>query len=81
VRGLAYVVLGREHREVVRERVGPLHQALAGPLGIPEQTRPRHYLYIPNNFSDDDAVIRIDLPVGLVTGSVGSPPLLTYAHK
>ncbi|WKU42613.1 pRL2-11 [Streptomyces sp. VNUA116] len=65
VGGLAYAVLGRERRELMREWVVPLHQALAGPLGIPEQTDPRTYLHIPLNFSDDDAEIRIDLPVSL----------------
>jgi hypothetical protein len=34
-------------------------------LRIPEQTDPRRYLHIPPNFSDDDAVIGIDLPVNL----------------
>lgn len=62
---LAYAVLGRQRRELMREWIDPLHQALAGPLGIPEQTHPRRYLHIPRDFSDDDAVIRIDLPVSL----------------
>ncbi|GGW79466.1 hypothetical protein GCM10010320_71830 [Streptomyces caelestis] len=39
--GLAYAVLTRERRELMREWVGPLHQALAVPLGIAEQTDPR----------------------------------------
>ncbi|MFH8753728.1 hypothetical protein ACH4GK_41570 [Streptomyces rimosus] len=30
-----------------------------------EQTDPRRYLHIPNNFSDDDAEIRIGLPAHL----------------
>jgi hypothetical protein len=62
---LAYAVLGRQRRELMREWIDPLHQALTGPLGIPEQTHPRRYLHIPRDFSDDDAVIRIDLPVSL----------------
>ncbi|WP_204328291.1 pRL2-11 [Streptomyces aureoverticillatus] len=63
--GSAYGVLGRERRELMREWVHPLHQALAQPLGIAEQTNPRRYLHIPRNFTDDDAVIRVDLPVHL----------------
>jgi hypothetical protein len=63
--GLAYGLLTRERREPMREWVGPLHQALAIPLGIAEQTDPRRYLHVPKNFSDDDAEIRVDLPVSL----------------
>ncbi|MFE2513326.1 pRL2-11 [Streptomyces naganishii] len=63
--GLAYGLLTRERRELMREWVTPLHQALAVPLGIAEQTDPRRYLHIPKNFSDDDAEIRVDLPVHL----------------
>lgn len=58
----AYMVLTRERRELMREWVGPLHEALHRPLGLAEQTDPRRYLHIPKNFSDDDAEIRIDLP-------------------
>ncbi|MEU9189441.1 DUF87 domain-containing protein [Streptomyces sp. NPDC048484] len=58
----AYMVLTRERRELMREWVGPLHDALHRPLGLAEQTDPRRYLHIPKNFSDDDAEIRIDLP-------------------
>lgn len=58
----AYLVLTRERRELMREWVGPLHDALHRPLGLAEQTEPRRYLHIPKNFSDDDAEIRIDLP-------------------
>ncbi|MEU8550957.1 DUF87 domain-containing protein [Streptomyces roseoverticillatus] len=65
VGGIAYGVLGRERRELMREWVLPLHQALAVPLGIPEETDPRTYLHVPRHFSDDDAEIRIDLPVNL----------------
>ncbi|WP_367141233.1 MULTISPECIES: helicase HerA domain-containing protein [Streptomyces] len=65
VGALAYGVLGRERRELMREWVVPLHQALAAPLGIPEETDPRRYLHVPLRFSDDDAEIRIDLPVNL----------------
>lgn len=63
--GLAYGLLTRERRELMREWVTPLHQALAVPLGIAEQTDPRRYLHVPKNFSDDDAQIRVDLPVHL----------------
>uniref|UniRef100_UPI002F9089D3 pRL2-11 n=1 Tax=Streptomyces sp. NBC_01562 TaxID=2975879 RepID=UPI002F9089D3 len=63
--GLACGLLTRERRELMREWVGPLHQALAQPLGIAEQTDPRRYLHVPKNFSDDDAQIRVDLPVSL----------------
>jgi len=63
--GLAYGLLTRERRELMREWVTPLHQALAVPLGIAEQTDPRRYLHVPKNFSDDDAEIRVDLPVHL----------------
>ncbi|MFD7917293.1 helicase HerA domain-containing protein [Streptomyces sp. NPDC059752] len=49
----------------MREWVIPLHEALAEPLGLAEQTDPRRYLHIPKNFSDDDAEIRIDLPASL----------------
>ncbi|MFI2361096.1 helicase HerA domain-containing protein [Streptomyces anulatus] len=61
----AYMVLTRERRELMREGVGPLHEALHQPLGLAEQTDPRRYLHIPKNFSDDDAQIRIDLPTRL----------------
>ncbi|MER7049292.1 pRL2-11, partial [Streptomyces jumonjinensis] len=61
--GIAYGILGRGHRELSREWIHPLHQALAGPLGYAEQTDPRRYLHIPCNFSDDDARIRVDLPM------------------
>lgn len=61
----AYMVLTREHRELMREWVVPLHEAIAGPLGLAEQTDPRRYLHIPKNFSDDDAQIRVDLPRNL----------------
>ncbi|WP_369173071.1 hypothetical protein AB5J49_36235 [Streptomyces sp. R28] len=63
--GLAYGLLTRERRELMREWVTPLHQALAVPLGIAEQTDPRRYLHVPRNFSDVDAQIRVDLPVSL----------------
>ncbi|MFD9435928.1 helicase HerA domain-containing protein [Streptomyces sp. NPDC060002] len=58
----AYMVLTREHRELMREWVTPLHDAIHRPLGLAEQTDPRRYLHVPKNFSDDDAEIRIDLP-------------------
>ncbi|WP_159027646.1 MULTISPECIES: hypothetical protein [unclassified Streptomyces] len=57
-----YRALTRERRELMREWVVPLHEALHRPLGVAEQTDPRRYLHIPKNFSDDDAEIRIDLP-------------------
>ncbi|MFJ4966712.1 pRL2-11 [Streptomyces sp. NPDC088729] len=60
-----YMVLTRERRELMREWVGPLHEALHQPLGLAEQTDPRRYLHIPTNFTDDDAQIRIDLPTRL----------------
>nr|WP_205574241.1 pRL2-11 [Streptomyces scabiei] len=63
--GLAYGLLTRERRELMREWVAPLHDALYRPLGYAEQTDPRGYLHIPKNFSDDDAEIRVDLPRGL----------------
>ncbi|MFD3663949.1 helicase HerA domain-containing protein [Streptomyces sp. NPDC058659] len=61
----AYMALTRERRELMREWVVPLHEALAQPLGVAEQTDPRRYLHIPKNFSDDDAEIRVDLPRNL----------------
>ncbi|MEU5972022.1 pRL2-11 [Streptomyces globisporus] len=60
-----YMVLTRERRELMREWVRPLHDALHQPLGLAEQTDPRRYLHIPKNFSDDEAQIRIDLPTRL----------------
>ncbi len=63
--GIAYGLLTRERRELMREWVVPLHQALAQPLAIAEQTDPRRYLHVPKNFSDDDVQIRVDLPVHL----------------
>ncbi|MEV5240183.1 hypothetical protein AB0K89_13900 [Streptomyces cinnamoneus] len=65
VGGAAYLVLTRERRELMREWVVPLHEALAQPLGMAEQTLPRCYLHVPKNFSDDDAEIRVDLPTHL----------------
>jgi hypothetical protein len=58
----AYLALTRKRREFQREWVIPLHEALALPLRLPEQTDPRRYLHIPRNFSEDDAVIRVDVP-------------------
>ncbi|MBC9729305.1 helicase HerA domain-containing protein [Streptomyces sp. TRM68367] len=63
--GIAHTLLTREQRELMREWVTPLHHALAVPLGIPEQTDPRRYLHVPVNYTDDDARIRIDLPLHL----------------
>ncbi|WP_103509013.1 pRL2-11 [Streptomyces sp. SM13] len=60
-----YMVLTRERRELMREWVGPLHDALHQPLGLAEQTDPRRYLHIPKSFTDDGAQIRIDLPTRL----------------
>ncbi|MEU0942319.1 pRL2-11 [Streptomyces canus] len=60
--GLAYGILTRKRRELMREWIVPLHEALALPLRLPEQTDPRRYLHIPRNFSDDDAEIRVDVP-------------------
>lgn len=57
----AYLMLTRERRELMREWVGPLHEALHRPLGPAERTDARRYLHVPKNFSDD-AEIRIDLP-------------------
>ncbi|MFJ4865997.1 pRL2-11 [Streptomyces sp. NPDC088748] len=62
VGGAVYMVLTRERRELMREWVQPLHDAIHRPLGLAEQTDPRRYLHVPKNFSDDDAEIRIDLP-------------------
>ncbi|MGV9454435.1 hypothetical protein [Streptomyces sp. NPDC003635] len=53
-----------QRRELMRE-CGALHQSFAVPLGDAEQTDPRRYLPVPKNFSDDDAEIRVDLPVHL----------------
>ncbi|MFF8717359.1 pRL2-11 [Streptomyces sp. NPDC015184] len=58
----AYLALTRKRRELMREWVIPLHEALTLPLRLPEQTDPRRYLHIPRNFSEDDAVIRVDVP-------------------
>ncbi|MFF5106415.1 hypothetical protein [Streptomyces sp. NPDC000134] len=58
----ADMVLTRERRELMREWVQPLHDAIHRPLGLAEQTDPRRYPHVPKNFSDDDAEIRIDLP-------------------
>ncbi|MEV6357897.1 pRL2-11 [Streptomyces hydrogenans] len=63
--GAAYRVTGRERREVLEEWIEPLHQALADPLGVSEHTDPASYLHIPTDFSDDDAEIRVDLPLHL----------------
>ncbi|MET8770916.1 pRL2-11 [Streptomyces sp. NPDC004658] len=63
--GVLHRVRTRGRRELMREWVEPLHLALKDPLGIPEGTRPEAYLHVPLNFSDDDAEIRIDLPVDL----------------
>ncbi|MGW6248041.1 pRL2-11 [Streptomyces roseolus] len=63
--GVAYRVKGRERRELLGEWVEPLHQALADPLGISEHTDPASYLHVPLDFGDDDAEIRIDLPLHL----------------
>ncbi|MEV6408646.1 hypothetical protein AB0M58_37870 [Streptomyces bobili] len=43
----AYMVLTRERRELMREWVAPLHDALYRPFGYAEQTDPRRYLHIP----------------------------------
>ncbi|WP_328764944.1 MULTISPECIES: hypothetical protein [unclassified Streptomyces] len=62
VGGVTYGLLTRRRRELMREWVFPLHEALALPLRLPEQTDPRRYLHIPKNFSDDAAEIRVDVP-------------------
>lgn len=62
VGGVTYGLLTRKRRELMREWVFPLHEALALPLRVPEQTDPRRYLHIPKNFSDDAAEIRVDVP-------------------
>ncbi|NEC12533.1 DUF87 domain-containing protein [Streptomyces sp. SID8014] len=63
--GGVYGFLTRRQRELMREWVVPLHQALARPLGVPEQTDPRRYLHVPLDFMDDDAQIRVDVPAHL----------------
>lgn len=63
--GVVQTIRGRGMREHTREWVQPLHEALAHPLGIPPAARPASYLHIPKNFNDDDAQIKIDLPVAL----------------
>ena len=50
VGGAAYEWPTRAGREPMREWVIPLHQALAQPLGIAEQTDPCRYLHVPKNF-------------------------------
>ncbi|MEU5900350.1 pRL2-11 [Streptomyces venezuelae] len=65
VGGVVQAIRGRGMREHLREWVQPLHEALAHPLGIPPTARPTSYLHIPKNFNDDDAQIKIDLPVAL----------------
>ncbi|MEV1040464.1 pRL2-11 [Streptomyces sp. NPDC050204] len=69
--GAAHAALTRQRRELMREWIEPLHLALSDPLGIPVATRPRSYLHIPVNFNDDDAEIRIDLPVDLKFNEAG----------
>ncbi|MFB7512894.1 helicase HerA domain-containing protein [Streptomyces sp. NPDC056144] len=61
--GVAGWVKGREQRELLHEWLDPLHQAIADPLGISEHTDPVSYLHVPTDFSDDDAEIRVDLPL------------------
>ncbi|MEW2223414.1 pRL2-11 [Streptomyces sp. NPDC006990] len=58
----AYLAVTRKRRAFQREWILPLHDALALPLQLPEQTDPRRYLHIPRNFNDDDARIRVDVP-------------------
>ncbi|MFD4371074.1 pRL2-11 [Streptomyces sp. NPDC058486] len=65
VGGAVLRMKGRERRELMGEWVEPLHQALTGPLGISEHTAPASYLHVPAEFTDDDAEIRIDLPLHL----------------
>ncbi|MEU7086573.1 hypothetical protein [Streptomyces achromogenes] len=43
----AYTVLACERRELMREWVGPLHEALQQPLGPGEQTDPPHSTHQP----------------------------------
>lgn len=63
--GIVHGIRNRGQAELFKEWVEPLHLALVGPLGISPHTDPRSYLHVPKNFSDDDAVIRVDLPVAL----------------
>ncbi len=63
--GVAYRIKGRVRRELFAEWVDPLHHALADPLGISEHTDPSTYLHVPPDFGDDEAEIRIDLPLHL----------------
>ncbi|MFJ4679163.1 pRL2-11 [Kitasatospora sp. NPDC088783] len=62
---VVHAVRNRGQAELLREWVRPLHLALVGPLGLSVHTDPRSYLHVPLNFADDDAEIRIDLPVDL----------------
>ncbi|MFI0264984.1 hypothetical protein ACH4OW_39010 [Streptomyces sp. NPDC017056] len=69
----AYLALTRKRRELMREWAIPLHEALALPLRLPEQTDPRRYPHIPRNFSEDDAVIRVDARAGWTPPRAWSP--------
>ncbi|WP_328923490.1 hypothetical protein OG429_01805 [Streptomyces sp. NBC_00190] len=62
VGGVTYGLLTRKRRELMGEWVFPLHEALALPLRLPEQTDPRRCFHIPKNFSDGAAEIRVDVP-------------------
>jgi hypothetical protein len=59
------------------EKVDALHESLAGALGWDSTVKARHWLHIPVNYKDEDAVIRCDLPVKLYVGDDESSPFQT----
>ncbi|MGH3353338.1 MAG: hypothetical protein ACRDPS_21935 [Nocardioides sp.] len=54
--------------EHMRRYVLPLHQALAPQLGYGPEMKPRHWIHVPMNFRDEDAEIRLELPVSFYAG-------------
>lgn len=86
----AYLVLTHERRELMREWVVPLHEAIAGLLGLAEQTGPRRYLREPaSGRCSSGAVGRWRAVIhrspvrgiGLLASAAGPwPPVKTFAR-
>ncbi|MGH3997870.1 MAG: hypothetical protein ACRDTJ_10460 [Pseudonocardiaceae bacterium] len=54
--------------EHMRRYVLPLHEALAPQLGYGPEMKPRRWIHVPMNFRDEDAEIRLELPVSFYAG-------------
>lgn len=56
-------------RHHVRTYVEPLHKALAPQLGFGPEVKARHWIELPQNFRDEDAEIKLCLPLDFYAGT------------